>query len=286
MRARNLFMDLSAVTVRQAKHISGKMSSALLSKVNNSTIPWSGNSITRGDLERPGARSALNLNLPVLPGTECETVPSEAWSAANGDNWSKSQDPSLLYTVPWSLVAGRKCRAMQGPHPWRSQLQPLRLENSFQVLQTLPGLPSLVQASGPPAAHASAPLMSSQPGRKTRWGSGYPAPCDQKPRVNPPPSPPTDPLPKTLIMGSSMVHHARLSQAVTYCYLGLVVLDIDEEIPQLQKHPSLDAVIIHVGANDIRNQTSEVLKADFKRLRNNLLDSHKRVVSGPIPSLC
>ena len=65
-------------------------------------------------------------------------------------------------------------------------------------------------------------------------------------------------------------------------------MDIDTEIPQLiEKPPSTETVIVHVGANDIRNQASEIVKADFKRLINNLLDSHKHcIISGPIPSPC
>lgn len=56
-------------------------------------------------------------------------------------------------------------------------------------------------------------------------------------------------------------------------------MDIDDEILQLiiQKHPSAEAVIAHIGENDIRSQSSEVFKNDFKRL-NNIQDPHKQCI--------
>lgn len=43
-------------------------------------------------------------------------------------------------------------------------------------------------------------------------------------------------------------------QAVTHCYPGAGLLVTGVEIPQLYRNPSTEAVIDHVGAEDINNR--------------------------------
>lgn len=68
-------------------------------------------------------------------------------------------------------------------------------------------------------------------------------------------------------MSDLIVRRIRRKSAVTYCFPGAQVKNILEQIPRLlDKHNTASTVIIHVGGNDVTNQTSEILKRDFSEL--------------------
>lgn len=63
------------------------------------------------------------------------------------------------------------------------------------------------------------------------------------------------------------MRHVRKRSAETLFFPGAKVADIEAKIPGLlAKYPSVRDVVIHVGYNDVSNQTSEILKHDFSRL--------------------
>lgn len=79
--------------------------------------------------------------------------------------------------------------------------------------------------------------------------------------------PPQTTSPVTLVIGDSFMKHVRKRSAETLFFPGIKVADIQAKIPGLlAKYPSSRNVVIHVGYNDVSNQTSEILKQDFSRL--------------------
>ena len=92
-----------------------------------------------------------------------------------------------------------------------------------------------------------------------------------------------DRVPSVLVLGTSMVRHVRVRNAVTSCHPGAQVLDIKESAPNLLSlHPSVSTVVLHAGTNDLKLEQSEKLKLDFISLISSILTSNKQcIVSGP-----
>uniref|UniRef100_A0A3Q3A9M3 Uncharacterized protein n=1 Tax=Kryptolebias marmoratus TaxID=37003 RepID=A0A3Q3A9M3_KRYMA len=73
-------------------------------------------------------------------------------------------------------------------------------------------------------------------------------------------------MPKVLIVGDSAVN------------------GIDHLFPLTTDHPSIENLIIHIGANDLAKKQSEILKKDFSHLLSTLGNLKIKVlISGPIP---
>lgn len=89
----------------------------------------------------------------------------------------------------------------------------------------------------------------------------------------------------TLIIGDSIIRNVRSESAKCYCFPGAKVKALVEKcMDLLPQHPSSKNVIIHVGANDILDEKSKILKRDFTGLLNVLESYGKRLfISGPIP---
>uniref|UniRef100_A0A3B5A5Z4 AIG1-type G domain-containing protein n=1 Tax=Stegastes partitus TaxID=144197 RepID=A0A3B5A5Z4_9TELE len=96
------------------------------------------------------------------------------------------------------------------------------------------------------------------------------------------------PSPTTLILGDSIIENVRVYQAEIHSIPGATVSMIQNKLQDLlpSLKPSIERVIIHVGAIDILRQQSEVTKADFRLLLRFLQPCGKTVfISGPIPTM-
>lgn len=84
-----------------------------------------------------------------------------------------------------------------------------------------------------------------------------------------------------------MVRNIRAKVAHTYCFPRARVLDIrDKLLSVLERHPDCSNLVIYLGSNDVSQQQSEILCADFQLLISAQKDPWKCVlISGPIPSL-
>lgn len=55
----------------------------------------------------------------------------------------------------------------------------------------------------------------------------------------------------------------------TYCFPDKMVCDTTEKIPEiLSAHQTVNKIIVHVGANDISKEQSEMLKHYFVELKD------------------
>lgn len=64
-----------------------------------------------------------------------------------------------------------------------------------------------------------------------------------------------------LVMGVSIVHHVTVPAGVTHCHPGALVSDISYMLPRLLDQTlSVYTIMLHVGANNIKQQQSELLK--------------------------
>ncbi|KAF3705484.1 hypothetical protein EXN66_Car021175 [Channa argus] len=94
--------------------------------------------------------------------------------------------------------------------------------------------------------------------------------------------------PQTLIVGDISIKDVQgknLRNSQKYCRPRAVVSDMIQLIPDLlAQHPTVENIVVHVGANDIWKKESEVLKKDFIDLLNFLssLDV-EAFISGPLP---
>uniref|UniRef100_A0A3B3UJF8 SGNH hydrolase-type esterase domain-containing protein n=1 Tax=Poecilia latipinna TaxID=48699 RepID=A0A3B3UJF8_9TELE len=90
--------------------------------------------------------------------------------------------------------------------------------------------------------------------------------------------------PEPLINGISHVYNAKKTRVISF--LGDTVSDLTRKVLSLTAdQPNMETLVVHVGANDLAKQKSEILKKDF----NILLDTMgklkmKLFLSGPIPS--
>ncbi|XP_077388979.1 DNA dC-_dU-editing enzyme APOBEC-3G-like [Festucalex cinctus] len=91
-----------------------------------------------------------------------------------------------------------------------------------------------------------------------------------------------------LIVGTSVIQHVKICRCSTSCHPWALVEDVTEVIPQLlARHPSVSAVVAHVGTWDHKKQQSEMLKKDYISLISTIQASKKQaVVSGPFVPPC
>lgn len=91
--------------------------------------------------------------------------------------------------------------------------------------------------------------------------------------------------PEILIVGDSIVRDLIIPSAITYCISGGRVIDISQLIPSLlDRHPSINIVIVHVGTNDVMARTSIKLQDELETLCLTIESHGKRcIMSGPIP---
>uniref|UniRef100_A0A096MBU1 SGNH hydrolase-type esterase domain-containing protein n=1 Tax=Poecilia formosa TaxID=48698 RepID=A0A096MBU1_POEFO len=96
-------------------------------------------------------------------------------------------------------------------------------------------------------------------------------------------------MPRVLIVGDETVNgisHVCNPKKMVISFLGDTVSDLTRKVLSLTAdQPNMEALVVHVGANDLAKQKSEILKKDF----NILLDTMgklktKLFLSGPIPS--
>ncbi|KAL2077886.1 hypothetical protein ACEWY4_027390 [Coilia grayii] len=91
--------------------------------------------------------------------------------------------------------------------------------------------------------------------------------------------------PEILIVGDSIVRDLIIPSAITYCISGGRVIDISQLIPSLlDRHPSVNIVIVHVGTNDVMARSSIKLQDELETLCLTIESHGKRcIMSGPIP---
>uniref|UniRef100_A0A3B3W1V4 SGNH hydrolase-type esterase domain-containing protein n=1 Tax=Poecilia latipinna TaxID=48699 RepID=A0A3B3W1V4_9TELE len=97
-------------------------------------------------------------------------------------------------------------------------------------------------------------------------------------------------MPRVLIVGDETVngisHVCNPKKTRVVSFLGDTVSDLTRKVLSLTAdQPNIETLVVHVGANDLAKQKSEILKKDF----NILLDTlgkfkTKLFLSGPIPS--
>ncbi|KAL2088047.1 hypothetical protein ACEWY4_016875 [Coilia grayii] len=91
--------------------------------------------------------------------------------------------------------------------------------------------------------------------------------------------------PEILIVGDSIVRDLIIPSAITYCISGGRVIDISQLIPSLlDRHLSVNIVIVHVGTNDVMARSSIKLQDELETLCLTIESHGKRcIMSGPIP---
>uniref|UniRef100_A0A3P9PC73 SGNH hydrolase-type esterase domain-containing protein n=1 Tax=Poecilia reticulata TaxID=8081 RepID=A0A3P9PC73_POERE len=142
---------------------------------------------------------------------------------------------------------------------------------------------------------------------KNRFSALQPEPLSETPLSNinneakpthPPHKVPTDKvttrktkgMPRVLIVADEAVngisHVCNPKKTRVISFLGDTVSDLTRKVLSLTTdQPNIETLVVHVGANDLAKQKSEILKKDF----NILLDTMgklkmKLFLSGPIPS--
>ena len=172
-------------------------------------------------------------------------------------------------TAPWQkAVVKGKYKSSISLHP-----RPLALSNKFDLLSMddFPPPPTSSPVSiSAPTVHPPAAAPAVAGGR----GGGHP------PRVS---------ATTTLVVGSSLVRGVVLPgvpDSETLCFPGARVRSLSRRLPAiLDNHPGLQRIIIHVGTNDIRARTSEILARDYIAMIDATLARNvKVIVSGPLPT--
>lgn len=187
------------------------------------------------NVEAASTTQVADVTVPWNSGTVLSHIPP-----ATANPWFKlgakpktmvCSTPGTSKTEPWTAVQGKKRRNRHKPPPSTIPSQPLQLKNKFEAL-----------AESDNAAVLQPPQHSITPHLRTdrRVSHGADPPVQQSP------------LPKTLLLGDSINRDVRGKRTITHCLPGATVNDITEKIPGiLSKHPTIDKVIVHVGANDI-----------------------------------
>ena len=88
-----------------------------------------------------------------------------------------------------------------------------------------------------------------------------------------------------IVLGDGAI--SNINRVVTCIYSSATVSDITKLLPEvLAKHRGMKQLIVHVGAVDIRENQSEILKKDLEKLFESL---DKVVIptfiSGPLPNI-
>ena len=96
--------------------------------------------------------------------------------------------------------------------------------------------------------------------------------------------------PQTLIVGDFAVKDAKnmcSKNTKVLCFPKDMVSDLAERIIDIvAAHPTVKSVILHIGANDVVKQESEVLKRDFTELFKTVKSLNVEVfISGPLPPI-
>uniref|UniRef100_A0A3B5RAU1 SGNH hydrolase-type esterase domain-containing protein n=1 Tax=Xiphophorus maculatus TaxID=8083 RepID=A0A3B5RAU1_XIPMA len=116
--------------------------------------------------------------------------------------------------------------------------------------------------------------------------------------THPPPKAPKDKaatrktkgMPKVLIVGDEAVngisHVCNPKETRVISFPGDTVSDLTRKVLSLTAdQPDIESLVVHVGANDVAKQKSEILKKDFNILLNTMGRlKMKLFLSGPIPS--
>uniref|UniRef100_A0A3B5LMQ6 SGNH hydrolase-type esterase domain-containing protein n=1 Tax=Xiphophorus couchianus TaxID=32473 RepID=A0A3B5LMQ6_9TELE len=97
-------------------------------------------------------------------------------------------------------------------------------------------------------------------------------------------------MPKVLIVGDEAVngisHVCNPKKTRVISFPGDTVSDLTRKVLSLTAdQPDIESLVVHVGANDVAKQKSEILKKDFNILLNTMGKlKMKLFLSGPIPS--
>uniref|UniRef100_A0A3B5LSR0 SGNH hydrolase-type esterase domain-containing protein n=1 Tax=Xiphophorus couchianus TaxID=32473 RepID=A0A3B5LSR0_9TELE len=97
-------------------------------------------------------------------------------------------------------------------------------------------------------------------------------------------------MPKVLIVGDEAVngisHVCNPKKTRVISFPGDTVSDLTRKVLSLTAdQPDIESLVVHVGANDVAKQKSEILKKDFNILLNTMGKLKMKVfLSGPIPS--
>ncbi|CAJ1085741.1 unnamed protein product [Xyrichtys novacula] len=95
--------------------------------------------------------------------------------------------------------------------------------------------------------------------------------------------------PQTLIVGDSAIKDIQnmSKNSKVLCFPKDMVCDITGKIQDIvASYPSLTAIVIHCGANDIVTEQSEKLKRDFSELLKTVSSLNAQVfISGPLPPI-
>ena len=91
----------------------------------------------------------------------------------------------------------------------------------------------------------------------------------------------------TVVLGDGAVSNININRAVTCSYPSASDSDITKLLPEvLAKHQGVKQLIVHVGAVDIRENQSEILKKDFEKLFESLDKvAIPTLISGPLPNI-
>lgn len=95
------------------------------------------------------------------------------------------------------------------------------------------------------------------------------------------------PVCDTLIIGDSIVRHVSVKNCETRCHPRSKVADIEYMLPCLLPDLShVESLVVHVGTNDTKAETSELLKSDYSDLIECLMWTRKNfIISGPLPCI-
>ncbi|KAJ0056059.1 hypothetical protein NL108_018336 [Boleophthalmus pectinirostris] len=197
-------------------------------------------------------------------------------------NLHESESPLLSRSSPAAPVppggsAGDSASRMPGPAARRDGGGPTAPSPRARVLTA---------SRAPRGASVPSSRMSSPSARRERGDGLAPdrAASRSSAHISAVPSAPASrPDPSVLVLGSSMVRHVRIKKGHTSCHPGALVKDIIDSAPTIiRHHPTVSAVVIHIGTNDLKLQQSEILKDNFKILITTIHSLDKQcIISGP-----
>ena len=184
------------------------------------------------------------------------------WPALPRQNASST--PVSSRTQPWTAVKGRKNN--------KPPQQPsVRLDNRFAPLLQDPGSPSddLNNHSSSNSRVRKESKSESKSESKRQQGKLTTGP-------------------ETLILGDCAIKDVRSmcsKNTKVLCFPNDCVSDMTERVLHIvAANPNVKHIILHIGANDVVKQQSEVLKRDFGDLFNTVSSLNAEVViSGPLP---
>uniref|UniRef100_A0A3B5LYK2 SGNH hydrolase-type esterase domain-containing protein n=1 Tax=Xiphophorus couchianus TaxID=32473 RepID=A0A3B5LYK2_9TELE len=131
----------------------------------------------------------------------------------------------------------------------------------YSRINVASGLPSLPRRDCGPCSSPPAPPAASTSGSPAPPGVLFPA-ADARARPNSPPA------------SSARRHREKNELRILQLVLSLTT-----------DQPDIESLVVHVGANDVAKQKSEILKKDFNILLNTMGKlKMKLFLSGPIPS--